>query len=92
MAGLSPAVLVSHQQQAAHDCQVFEQLNPLHFVRHIAMEEQGGGHQEQQPPGRCGSAARAGGAAGSWGVGCAGDSMWSVASAVALLTEGGAKC
>jgi len=43
-----PAVLIGHQQQAAHDRQVLEQLNPLHLVSHIAVEQQGGGHQEHQ--------------------------------------------
>lgn len=44
----TPAVLIRHQQQTAHDCQVLEQLNPLQLVGHIAVEQQGGGHQEHQ--------------------------------------------
>jgi len=42
------AVLIDHQQQTAHDRQVLEQLNPLHPVGHISVEQQGGGYQEHQ--------------------------------------------
>ncbi len=42
------AVLIGHQQQTAHDRQVLEQLNPLHPVGHIPVEQHGGGYQEQQ--------------------------------------------
>ena len=42
------AVLIDHQQQTAHDRQVLEQLNPLHLVRHIPVEDQRRGDQEHQ--------------------------------------------
>ncbi len=42
------AVLIGHQQQAADDRQVLEQLNPLHLVRHIPVEDQRRGDQKQQ--------------------------------------------
>ena len=40
------AVLIGHQQQATDDRQVLQQLDPLHVVGHIAMEDQRRGHQE----------------------------------------------
>jgi hypothetical protein len=43
------AVLIGHQQQAADNRQVLEQLNPLHFVCHVAVEDQRRGDQEPLP-------------------------------------------
>lgn len=41
------AVLIGYQQQAADDRQVLEQLNPLYLVRHVAVEDQRGGSDEE---------------------------------------------